>query len=138
MRSEKAMTYLYYFFHVAEVRYWRKSECVTSKYATLVHWLWNSRFRKFTLTLIFLPKINQEIIFPCEMHTPCIRRKGNTPSPEGTPEETTDKCYSVSFFPYFYPKVATLGSLKLLSFALSFFLLQIDCFLLKFLYKLQL
>ena len=57
------------------------------------------------------------------MHTPCIRRKGDIlSSPEGTPEEIADKCYSISFFPYFYPKVATLGSLKLLSFIIFFFL----------------
>ena len=63
------------------------------------------------------------------MHTPCIRRKGNTlSSQEGTPEETADKCYSVSFFPYFYPKVAILGSLKLLSFVLSCFFYKLIVF----------
>lgn len=88
------------------------------KYATLVHWLFWIKGTYETAgsgshsTLVFLPKINQEIIFPCEMHTPCIRAGDTLNSPEGTPEEIADKCYSIVSSHIFYPKVATLWKPK--------------------------
>lgn len=41
-------------------------------------------------------------------------------TPEVASEESTDKSNSISFLPYSYPKVATLGRLQLLSFVWSF------------------